>query len=96
MKRFQLGLVLLLTLTSCTRFNRYNAGTAELWIGGQVNVEQECRRRGAAALVMNSRILGCTDFLDAVIISIADPKIIAHEYCHWSRKTASHEICPEP
>lgn len=95
-KRLQLALVVLLTLASCARFNRYNAGTAELWIGGQVSVEQECQRRGAVTLMMDSRILGCTDFFDAVIVSIADPKIIAHEYCHWSKQTASHQVCPEP
>jgi hypothetical protein len=85
--------------TSCARFDRferYNAGTSELWIGGQIQVEQECRRRGTVTLTVDSRILGCTDFATATIISIQDPKVIAHEYCHWSERTASHDICHVP
>jgi hypothetical protein len=98
--RFQAGVVVLLVGmgVACTRFDfeRYNAGTAELWVGGPVQVEQECRRRGTTTLAMDSHILGCTDFESATIISISDPKVIAHEYCHWSRKTASHQLCPMP
>ena len=81
---------------ACAHFVHYNAGNAELWVGGQLQVEQECKRRGAPTHTKDSRILGCTDFATRTIISIDDPKVIAHEYCHWSRQPASHKICPLP
>jgi hypothetical protein len=98
MRTLRILVVLLVgMLAACARdFERYNAGTAQLWIGGRVQVEQECRRRGTATLTMDSHILGCTDFAAATMISISDPRVIAHEYCHWTRQTASHELCPVP
>jgi hypothetical protein len=98
MKRLPLVVMLSLValVASCARFDRYDAGTAELWIAGQVQVEQECHRRGVVTATMDSRILGCTDFATATIISVVDPEVIAHELCHWTRKTASHEICQLP
>jgi len=98
MKRLPLVVMLSLValVASCAGFDRYDAGTTELWIGGQVQVEQECHRRGAVTTTMDFRILGCTDFATATIISIVDPEVIAHEYCHWTRRTASHEICRVP
>jgi|GEM_PF-3436341 len=92
------GFVLvLLVLSACaTRFDRHNIGTAELWIGGQVQVQQECTRRGAVAYSNDAKIYGCADFQDRVIVSVSDPKIIAHEWCHWSTQSDSHEVCPTP
>jgi hypothetical protein len=81
---------------ACAEFERYNAETTEVWVGGQVQVERECQRRGAVAITMDSRILGCTDFATATMISIEDTKVIAHEYCHWSLQTTSHKSCPVP
>ena len=88
---------ILLVLSACaTRFDRYNIGTAELWIGGQVQVHQECTRRGSVAYSNDAKIFGCADFQDRVIISVSDPKIIAHEWCHWSTQSDSHDVCPTP
>ena len=77
-------------------FDRYSAGAVELWIGGQTQVHQECERRGVVLYSVSARILGCTDFRERVIISISDPKILAHEMCHWSMWTDSHEVCRTP
>lgn len=86
-----------LILSACaSRFDRYNAGAAELWIGGQLDVQRECERRGVVTYSTATRILGCTDFQERIIVSIPDPKIIAHEWCHWSLWTDSHEACPTP
>lgn len=88
---------ILLVLSACaTPFDRYSIGTAELWIGGQVQVQQECTRRGAVAYNNQAKIYGCADFQDRVIISVSDPKIIAHEWCHWSTRSDSHDVCPTP
>jgi hypothetical protein len=98
MKRMPLVVMLSLValVASCAHFDRYDAGTAELWIGGQVQVEQECHSRGVVTATMDSSVLGCTDFATATVISIDDPGVIAHELCHWTRKTVSHEICQVP
>ncbi len=90
-------LLVLLVLSACaTPFDRYSIGTAELWIGGQVQVQQECTRRGAVAYSNQAKIYGCADFQDRVIVSVSDPKIIAHEWCHWSTQSDSHDVCPTP
>lgn len=89
--------LVLLVLSACAgRFDRYNIGTAELWISGQVQVHQECTRRGAVTFSNEAKIYGCTDFQDRVIVSVSDPKIIAHEWCHWSTQIDSHDVCPTP
>jgi hypothetical protein len=98
-----LGLALALVVSSACAadlgrytFDRYNIGTAELWISGQVQVHQECARRGAVGYSNGANIYGCADFQDRVIISVPDPKIIAHELCHWTTQSNSHEVCPAP
>jgi hypothetical protein len=91
------ALVLVVGLGACSRFDRYNSGTAQLWIGSPLLVERECRKRDpVSALAIYPRLLGCTDFARSTIISVDDPKVIAHEFCHWTRKTASHQECPPP
>jgi hypothetical protein len=76
---------------ACSHFSRYNAGTVELWIGDQQSVQAECVRRGTTWI--GRPILGCTDFLTSTIVSVKDPKIIAHEVCHWTRGDAGHTTC---
>jgi hypothetical protein len=102
------GLVLaLLVISACAAgvdrynigtasFDRYNIGTAELWIGGQLQVHRECERRRVVYYSNDTRIFGCTDFKERVVISVPDPKIIAHEWCHWATKSDSHDVCPTP
>ncbi|MBI2001998.1 MAG: hypothetical protein HYV46_00040 [candidate division NC10 bacterium] len=96
MKLVGLAFILLVLSACATPFDRYNIGTAELWIGGQVQVHQECTRRGAVAYSNDAKIFGCTDYQDRVIVSVSDPKIIAHEWCHWSTQSDSHDVCPTP
>jgi hypothetical protein len=89
--------LLLLILSACAgHFERYHAGNVELWIGDQMMVQKECERRGVALYSNDTKVLGCTDFGREVIVSVQDPKIIAHEMCHWTLWTASHEACPTP
>jgi hypothetical protein len=89
--------VVVLTSSACVAsFDRYNVGNAELWIGGQTQVQSECARRGAVTYSNDAKIYGCTDFQNAVLISVSDPKIIAHEWCHWSMQSPSHAVCPTP
>ena len=92
------GLALaLLGMSACTsHFDRFNLGTAELWIGGRVQVHQECARRGVVTFSNDTKILGCTDFKERLLISVRDPKVIAHEWCHWVTQSDSHEVCPTP
>ena len=98
MRTLRILVVLLVgILVACARdFERDSAGTAQLWIGGRIQVEQKCRRRGTATLTMDPHIVGCTDLAAATMISISDPRVIADEYCHWTRHTASHDLCPVP
>ncbi len=91
-----LAVVLLVSSACAASFDRYNIGTAELWIGGQVQVHQECARRGAVTYSNGTKIYGCTDFQNQVVISVPDPKIIAHEWCHWSTQSGSHDVCQTP
>jgi hypothetical protein len=89
--------LLVLILSGCAgRFERYNAGNAELWIGDQMTVQKECEQRGVVLSSNGTKVFGCTDFGRKVIVSVQDPKIIAHEMCHWTLWTASHEACPTP
>ncbi len=89
--------VLALGLSACaTGFERYNAGTMALLIGDRLMVQKECERRGVALYSNDTKILGCTDFAGRTVVSIPDPKVIAHEMCHWTLWTASHEACPLP
>jgi hypothetical protein len=89
--------LLLPALSGCAGdFARLNAGNAEMWIGEQPMVQRECTRRGVALYSQNTKILGCTDFDRGVIVSVQDPQIIAHEMCHWTLWTESHEACPLP
>jgi hypothetical protein len=90
------GVLLVGMLAACAEFELYNAETAELWVCGRVQAERECQRRGAVTSTMDSRILGCTDLATATMIGIGDPKVIAHEYYHWSLQTTSHETCLVP
>ncbi|MFI5339025.1 MAG: hypothetical protein ACHQ7N_04210 [Candidatus Methylomirabilales bacterium] len=91
-----LALVLLVSSACAAGFDRYNLGTAELWISGQGQVHQECARRGAVTYSNDTKIYGCTDFRNRVIVSVSDPKIIAHEWCHWATQSDSHDVCPTP
>lgn len=91
-----LALVLLVSSACAAAFDRYNIGTAELWISGQVEVHQECTRRGVVTYSNDTKIYGCTDFRNQVIVSVSDPKIIAHEWCHWATQNDSHDVCPTP
>lgn len=89
--------LLALTLSACAgHFERYNAGAAEIWIGSQLMVQKECERRGVVLYSNDTKILGCADFARRVILSIPDPQVIAHEVCHWTLWTASHDVCPTP
>lgn len=83
-------------LSACaSSFQVYSFGSGQMWIGEKAEVHRECVGRGAT-FVEGERILGCTDFNQRLVISIPDPKIIAHEMCHWSLWTESHEACPLP
>ena len=44
----------------------------------------------------DTKIYGSTDFARRIIVSVSDLKIIEHELCHWTKWTASHEVCPTP
>jgi len=77
-------------------FERSSVQGAELWIGNRLQVQQECENRGVALYANDTKIYGCTDFARRIIVSVADPKIIEHELCHWTKWTASHEVCPTP
>jgi len=90
-----LGLVVPLLQACGAGFQVHSFGTGELWIGEQADVQRECANRGAR-FSQGQRILGCTDFQQRVVISTPDPKIIAHEWCHWSMWTDSHSTCPLP
>ncbi len=91
-----LAVVLMVSPACAASFDRYNIGTAELWIGGQVQVHQECTARGAVTYSNDTKIYGCADFQNQVVISVSDPKIIAHEWCHWATRSDSHDLCPTP
>ena len=92
----RLILLICILLAGCNAtFEKHNAGTVQLWIGNQEAVEQECVKRGVSE-PPDVRIYGCTDFKAAVIVSVEDPAVIAHEWCHWTRWTASHLLCPTP
>jgi hypothetical protein len=95
-KGVALAVVLVLASACATSFDRYNMGNAELWIGGQTQVHAECARRGAVTYSSEAKIYGCADFLTGVVISVSDPKIIAHELCHWTTQSGSHDVCPTP
>lgn len=89
--------LLALTLSACAgHFDRYNAGAAEIWIGNQLLVQKECERRGVVLYSNDTKVLGCADFASRVILSIPDPQVIAHEVCHWTMWTTSHDVCPTP
>lgn len=96
---FRLFIVLALVAPLCaacaSKFEVHNFGAGHLWVGDQIDVQRECATRGAQ-YSRGERILGCTDFTRRVVISTPDPKIIAHEMCHWSLWTDSHEACPLP
>jgi hypothetical protein len=77
-------------------FERSSVQGAELWIGNRLQVQKECENRGVALYANDTKIYGCTDFARRIIVSVADPKIIEHELCHWTKWTASHEVCPTP
>ena len=98
--RFALALGVLLSLPSCgdnTPWQEYNAGAVKLRVNAsRLLVEQECMRRGAAVQSTDEGIAGCCDFKNAVLVSIPDLKVVAHEFCHWTLQTASHEVCPPP
>ncbi len=96
LKAVSLALALLVVSGCASRFDRYNVGTAELWIGWQVLVHQECTRRGVVTYSNEASIFGCTDFKERVVISVADPKVIAHEWCHWATRSDNHDVCPTP
>jgi hypothetical protein len=77
-------------------FERSSVQGAELWIGNRLQVQKECENRGVVRYANDTKIYGCTDFARRVIVSVSDPKIIEHELCHWTKWTASHEVCPTP
>ena len=77
-------------------FERSSLQGAELWIGTRLQVQKECENRGVALYANDTKIYGCTDFARRVIVSVSDPKVIEHELCHWTKWTASHEVCPTP
>ena len=100
--------LLLVTLSACATttgpaamgsgagFARSSLQGAELWIGNRLQVQKECENRGVALYANDTKIYGCTDFTRRIIVSVADPTIIEHELCHWTKWTASHEVCPTP
>ena len=100
--------LLLVTLSACATtggtaavgsgagFERSSVQGAELWIGNRLQVQKECENRGVALYANDTKIYGCTDFARRVIVSVSDPKVIEHELCHWTKRTASHEVCPTP
>ncbi len=96
LKAIELAMVVLVSSACAASFDRYNMGNAELWIGGQTQVHAECARRGAVTYSNAAKIYGCADFQTGVIISVPDPKIIAHELCHWTSQSGSHDVCPTP
>lgn len=95
---WRIGLTLLaLFLAGCaTDFARYNAGNVTLLIGDRTLVQRECEHRGVALYSTDAKIFGCTDFAAKIIVSVPDPKVLAHEMCHWTLHTASHEVCRPP
>ena len=98
MIRLLLVIIVLIVLASACgepQFEKHNAGNVELWTGSRVPVEAECRRRGTIG-PNDASIYGCTDFTRATIISVTDPAVIAHEFCHWTLRTADHNTCRTP
>lgn len=92
-----LVLVWLTWLCACSNgFAKYNAGIGTLYIGDRVAVEQECLRRRTVVPSTDSRIFGCADLVTREIFSVADPAVIAHEFCHLSRLDGDHSRCPTP
>ena len=84
------------TVGSGAGFERSSVQGAELWIGNRLQVQKECENRVVALYANDMKIYGCTDFARRIIVSVPDPKIIEHELCHWTKWTASHEVCPTP
>ncbi len=65
-------------------------------IGDREAVNGECMMRLGSTPAPGNIFAGCTDFTRHEIVSVDDPAIIDHEFCHLETGSRSHAICRAP
>ncbi len=65
-------------------------------IGDRETVNGECMIRLGSTPAPGNIFAGCTDFTRHEIVSVDDPAIIDHEFCHLETGSRSHAICRAP